>query len=76
MICAPRQLRYRPMNDLVIRRRIVAHQVHGRPVLLAFLRIQAQPGQSAQLAYLRGSLARAIALYAEQTAAPVPRLPL
>ena len=43
------QLCYQSMNDVVISRRVVAHQVHGRPVFLTGLIVETQPRETADI---------------------------
>ena len=47
-LCAD-QLRHQTMDDVVIGRRVVAHQVHRRPVFLTGLIVETQPRQAADI---------------------------
>ena len=76
MILRPEQLRHEPMDHVVVRGRVFAHQIHGGPIFLARLAVQVEPRQTAERFVFLRQPARAIALYVEQTDAPVPRLPL
>lgn len=65
------------MDAIVIRGRVVAHQVHRVPVFATFLRIEIEPSQSADRIHIQRQLIPSDAAKTpEHTAAPVPRLPL
>jgi hypothetical protein len=62
MTSLPSKLGHQPMNHLVIGGGVVAHQVHGGPVLLARLAVERQPGQAPDPRTSSAVGARAMAL--------------